>query len=103
MKTNRRLFPPEGGENIMKKILLFGCGGIVIFCAILTSPPWLLRLLLSVTALLALMHELSRRAPIGYEDEGGFHYAQTRGRRRSARKGALASSLFSPARSPLKA
>jgi hypothetical protein len=62
-----------------------------------------MRLLLSAAALLALMHELGRRAPIGYEDEHGFHYADASLERRHAQKGALAGSLFSPAKAPLKA
>jgi hypothetical protein len=99
MKTTKQITLSAEDQNFMKRTLLFGSGATLVFCAISTSPHWLVRLLLGVAALLAILHELSRRAPIGYEDERGFHYVREPRRRR----GAFAGSILSPTRSPLKA
>jgi hypothetical protein len=89
-------------ENEMKIILLFAYGGALCFCALGSSLHWSLRLVLGAAALLALLHELSRRAPVGYQDEDGFHYSHVGGAPRS-RRVSLIGALLSPARSPLKA
>jgi hypothetical protein len=103
MKTNRPLSTPDDGKTIVKKILLFSSAGTLAFCAISSSPHWMLRLAISAAALLAMVYELSRSAPVGYEDQAGFHYCSAPGRRRRVRKHALPDSVFAPTRSPLKA
>jgi hypothetical protein len=103
MKTNRQLSQPDDGKNIVKKILLFSCAGTLAFCAISSSPHWMLRLVVSAAALLAMVYELSRSAPVGYQDEAGFHYFRVPKLRRRAVRRAAAGSLFSPARRPLSA
>jgi hypothetical protein len=95
---NRRLFPPPNNRRIpMKTILLFGYAGAVIFCAIAAPFPWSVRLLLGAAAVLALLHELSRRAPVGYQDDNGFHLATAPEARREGRQNALGGAL-SPAK-----
>jgi hypothetical protein len=100
MKTNGLILPVDRTGNVMKSILLLGCGGALFFCISSTTHHWLLRLFLGAIALLALLHEAGRRAPVGYEDERGFHYL--RAVRKPRRKFSLGSLLY-PARSPLKA
>ena len=78
--------------------------------AVLPNLP--VRVLVSVCALVALLSKLVRRAPVGYQDESGFHIVHARrsvaGRRqaltaRRATKRLFASWLFSDSRRPLKA
>jgi hypothetical protein len=103
MKTKRPIFTPDDGKNIVKKILLFSCTGTLAFCAISSSPHWTLRLVVSAAALLAMVYELSRSAPVGYQDDAGFHYFRAPRRQRRAGRRSPATSLFSPARRPLRA
>jgi hypothetical protein len=103
MKTNKRLFPLDDDKSIAQKILLLGSAGTLVFCVISSSPHWTLRLCLSAAALLAIVYQLGRSAPVGYEDQTGFHFSSASGPRRRVRKRALAGSMFAPARSPLKA
>lgn len=103
MKTNRRLSPPDDDERIVKKIFLLTCAGTLAVCAISVSPHWTLRLLLGVGALLAMVYELGRIAPVGYEDETGFHYAGAPRARRRRRRTDFSGSLLGSSRSPLKA
>lgn len=79
--TNQRI--------LMKIILLFGYAGALIFCAIAAPFHWPARLLLGAAAVMALLHELGRRAPIGYQDDKGFHLAAAPETRRKWRKNLL--------------
>ena len=97
MKTNRRLFSPDDAKNIVKKVLFLSSAGTLAFCAISSSPHWMLRLAISAAALLAMVYELSRSAPVGYEDQKGFHYVRVRRPRRRAGRSTIGS-LLSPAR-----
>jgi hypothetical protein len=104
MKTNRPLLTPDDDKNIVKKILLFSCAGTLVFCAISSSPHWTLRLMVSAAALLAMIYELSRNAPLGYEDQAGFHYVRVRKpRRRTLTKRMLTGWLFPAPRRPVRA
>src|SRR5436305_918362 len=104
MKTNRRLLISDDDKNIVKKIFLFTCAGTLLFCTLSSSPHWTLRLIVSAAALLAIVYELSRSAPVGYEDEGGFHYARVpKPRRRATTRRLLAAWLFPTPRRPARA
>jgi hypothetical protein len=103
MKTNRRLSLPDDDKRIVKKIFLLTCAGTLALCAVSVSPHWTLRLVMSAVALLAMVYELGRSAPVGYEDETGFHYAGAPRPRRRARRTELAGSFLGSSRSPLKA
>lgn len=103
MKTKRQTFLPDDDKRIVKKILLLAGAATLAFCAVSVVPPWTLRLVVSAAALLAMVYALGRTAPVGYEDETGFHYSRAPRPRRRGRKPALTGSLFGPARSPLKA
>ena len=85
----------------MKTILLFGYSAALLFSAISAPWHWSLRLGLSAAVLVALLHELSRRAPVGYQDKNGFHYSRAGGDR--LRREPLLRTLLSQSRSPLKA
>ena len=102
MKMNKPLSSVDDVKNVVKKILFFASAGTLVFCAISSSPHWTFRLLVSAAALLAMIYELGRSAPVGYQDEGGFHDLSARKARR-VRRASLASSLFPPARRPLSA
>jgi hypothetical protein len=98
----RRLSPAnDTGENVMKTILLLGYSGALGFCALGQALPWALRLALGAAASLALLHELSRRAPVGYQGESGFHYSNA-GSRSPRGKDSLIAALLSSTRSALK-
>jgi hypothetical protein len=103
MKTNRQQSSSDDDKNIVKKILLLSCAGTVVFCVVSASPHWTLRLLVSAAALLAMVYELGRSAPIGYEDKNGFHYVRVPKARRRGRRRVLAGLLFPTARRPLNA
>jgi hypothetical protein len=87
----------------MKIILLFGYSGALSFCALNSSLHWSLRLVLGAAASLPLLHELSRRAPVGYQDENGFHYLHAGSGQRRRRNVSLMGAFISSNRSPLKA
>ncbi len=81
----------------MRIVLFIGCAGALVFCAVSASPYLPVRVLVGAAALLGLVHELSRRAPIGYQDEQGFHYVRVSRARRRARKNFGFGALVSPA------
>jgi hypothetical protein len=105
MKKTGRL--PAAGKlkTIMKMLLFSACAAALTFSVISTSPHPFLRVLLSGVGLLALLHELGRRAPVGYQDGQGFHYARPRlrTRRRQPRKNFVFGSLVPSSRPPLSA
>lgn len=106
MKDTGRLLESGNGKNIMKMLLFSGCVGTLVFCVVSTSSHPFVRVLLSALALLAIVHELLRRAPLGYQDERGFHYGPPRGGRprgRKPRKNLVFGSLLPRARLPLQA
>ncbi|MGI9113722.1 MAG: hypothetical protein ACR2FX_01580, partial [Chthoniobacterales bacterium] len=88
--------------DAMRITLLIGCAGAFVFCAVSALPHLLPRVMLGAAALLGLVHELGRSAPVGYQDEGGFHYARVRRVRRRARRNIGIGLLVSASR-PLKA
>jgi hypothetical protein len=89
------------------KIFLLLTVSSVVTAGVLPSLP--AKIILSALVLLAAVTQAVRRAPVGYQDENGFHLIRarrrvTRGRaiRRAGRK-ILMSWLFSDARHPVKA
>jgi hypothetical protein len=83
----------------MKTFLLFAVSSVVT-AGVLPSLP--AKIILSAFVLMAVLTQAARRAPIGYEDENGFHLIRAR---RPAAKGRsiLSGWLFSDSRRPAKA
>ena len=88
------------------KTFLFLAVGSVVTAGVLPSLP--AKIILSVFVLLAALTQAARRAPVGYQDEKGFHLIRarrrvTRGRAfRHAGRKMLMNPLFSDARHPVK-
>jgi hypothetical protein len=96
----------QSGGNMMKTFLLLAVSSVVTAGALPSLPA---KIILSVFVLMAALTQAARRAPVGYQDEKGFHLIRARRRgtkgralRRAARK-ILMSRLFSDARHPAKA
>jgi hypothetical protein len=92
----------QSGVKIMKTFLLLAISSVVT-AGVLPSLP--AKIVLSAFVLLAALTQAARRAPVGYQDEKGFHLVRAR---RRATKGralprALMGWLFSDARRPVKA
>jgi hypothetical protein len=90
----------------MKIFLLLAVSSVVTAGALPSLPA---KIILSAFVLLAALTQVARRAPVGYQDENGFHLIRarrrvTRGRalRRAGRK-LLMGWLFPDARHPVKA
>src|SRR2546429_595310 len=91
----------QSGGTMMKTFLLLAVSSVVTAGALPSLPA---KIILSAFVLLAILTEAARRAPVGYQDENGFHLI--RARRRVTRGRALRramSWLFSDARHPVKA
>jgi hypothetical protein len=94
----------------MKAFLLLALSS-VITAGMLPSIP--AKIILSTFVLMSVLIEATRRAPIGYQDEGGFHPVRARrttgeGRRAQrklwrVRRKLFLSWLFSDSRRPVKA
>jgi hypothetical protein len=90
---------------MMKTFLLLAVGSVVTAGVLPALPA---KIILSAFVLIAALTQAARRAPVGYQDENGFHLISTRrvtrGRalRRAGRK-MLMSWLFSDSRRPVKA
>jgi hypothetical protein len=56
---------------------LFSGTGVLVFSLLVATPHWAVSVFLSAaTSLAFLLHELSRHAHIGYQDEYGFHHSR---------------------------
>ena len=96
----------QSGGNMMKTFLLLAVSSVVTAGVLPALPA---KIILSAFVLIAVLTQAARRAPVGYQDENGFHLISarrhgTRGRalRRAGRK-MLMSWLFSDSRRPAKA
>ena len=91
---------------MMKTFLLLAVSSVVTAGVLPALPA---KIILSAFVLLAVLAQAARRAPVGYEDQNGFHLVSarrhvTRGRAlRRAGKRMLMSWLFSDSRRPAKA
>ena len=66
---------PISGRAIPVASIIAGA----VFCLFVAeSPSYALRAIISVLALILIVRELGRRAPVGYEDDKGFHLVQRR-------------------------
>jgi len=88
------------------KIFLLLAVSSVVTAGVLPSFP--AKIILGAFVLLAALTQAARRAPVGYQDEKGFHVIHARRRvtgraLRRAGKKMLISWLFSDARHPAKA
>ncbi len=81
------------------KIFLLLAVSSVVTAGVLPSLP--AKIILSAFVLMAALTQATRRAPVGYQDEKGFHLI--RARRHVTRGSALRHALFSDARHPVKA
>src|SRR5438552_2375003 len=91
----------HSGGKMMKTFLLLAVSSVVTAGALPSLPA---KIILSAFVLMAVLTQAARRAPVGYQDENGFHLIRTR--RRVTRGRALRramSWLFSDARHPVKA
>jgi hypothetical protein len=93
----------------MKTFLLLAVSSVVT-AGVLPSLP--AKIILSAFVLLAVLTQAARRAPVGYQDENGFHLIRARRpvvkgqslfRQWHARKKLLSDWLFSDSRRPAKA
>ncbi len=84
---------------MMKTFLLLAVGSVVT-AGVLPSLP--AKIILSAFVLLAALAQAARRAPVGYQDENGFHLIRVR---RPVAKGRspLSGWLFSDSHRPAKA
>src|SRR5205823_13263347 len=93
----------QSGGNMMKTFLLLAVSSVVT-AAVLPALP--AKTSLSAFVLIAALTQATRRAPIGYQDENGFHLISardhvTRGRAlRRAGRTMLMSWLISESRRP---
>ena len=91
---------------MMKTFLLLAVSSVVTAGLLPALPA---KIILSGFVLIAVLAQAARRAPVGYEDQNGFHLVSarrhvTRGRAlRRAGKRMLMSWLFSDSRRPAKA
>jgi hypothetical protein len=91
---------------MMKTFLCLAVSSVVTAGALPSLPA---KIILSVFVLLAALTQAAHRAPVGYQDENGFHLMRARRRaparrafRRAVRK-MLMGWLFSDTRHPVKA
>jgi hypothetical protein len=96
----------QSGGNMMKTFLLLAVSSVVTAGVLPALPA---KIILSAFVLIAVLTQAARRAPVGYQDENGFHLISTRrhvtrGRalRRAGRR-MLMSWLFPDSRRPAKA
>src|SRR6059058_6588764 len=96
----------HSGGKMMKTFLLLSVSSVVTAGTLPSLPA---KIILSAFVLMAVLTQAARRAPVGYQDENGFHLISTRrhvtrGRalRRAGRK-MLMSWLFADSRRPAKA
>jgi hypothetical protein len=89
----------QSGGKMMKTLLLLAVSSVVT-AGVLPSLP--AKIILSAFVLLAALTLAARRAPVGYQDENGFHLIRAR---RPVAKGRsiLSGWLFSDSRRPAKA
>ena len=90
---------------MMKTFLLLAVSSVVTAGVLPALPA---KIILSGFVLIAVLAQAARRAPVGYENENGFHLISTQRhatRRRALRAGRkmLMSWLFSDSRRPAKA
>jgi len=95
--------------KMMKTFLLLAVSSVVTAGALPSLPA---KIILSTFVLLAALTLAARRAPVGYQDEAGFHLIRGRRpmakgrsplRHRRARKKPLSGWLFSDSSGPAKA
>jgi hypothetical protein len=92
----------QSGGNMMKTFLLLAVSSVVTAGVLPALPA---KIILSAFVLIAALTQAALRAPVGYQDEKGFHLVRaprrvTKGR---ALPRALMGWLFSDARRPVKA
>jgi hypothetical protein len=92
----------QSGGNMMKTFLLLAVSSVVTAGVLPALPA---KIILSAFVLIAALTQAALRAPVGYQDEKGFHLVRAR---RRATKGralprALMGWLFSDARRPVQA
>jgi hypothetical protein len=89
----------QSGGKMMKAFLLLAVSSVVT-AGVLPSLP--AKIILSAFVLLAALTQAARRAPVGYQDENGFHSIHAR---RPVAKGrsVLSGWFFSDSRRPAKA
>ena len=90
---------------MMKTFLLLAVSSVVTAGVLPALPA---KIILSAFVLIAALTQAARRAPVGYQDENGFHLISTRrhatrGRALRAVRKMLMSWLFSDSRRPAKA
>jgi hypothetical protein len=92
----------QSGGNMMKTFLLLAVSSVVTAGVLPALPA---KIILSTFVLIAALTQAARRAPVGYQDENGFHLVSTRRHATRGRAGRkmLANWLFSDSRRPAKA
>jgi hypothetical protein len=60
----------QSGGNMMKTFLLLAVSSVATAGALPSLPA---KIILSAFVLMAVLTQVARRAPAGYEDEDGFH------------------------------
>ena len=60
----------QSGGNMMKTFLLLAVSSVVIAGVLPALPA---KIILSAFVLMAVLIQAARRAPVGYQDENGFH------------------------------
>jgi len=99
----------QSGGNIMKTFLFLAVSSVVTAGVLPALPA---KIILSAFVLMAVLTQAARRAPVGYQDENGFHLIRARGPvgkgqspfgRQGAWKRLLGGWLFSDSRRPAKA
>jgi hypothetical protein len=99
----------QSGGNTMKTFLLLAVSSVVTAGVLPALPA---KIILSAFVLMAVLTQAARRAPVGYQDENGFHLIRVRGPvakgqspfgRQGAWKRLLGGWLFSDSRRPAKA
>ena len=90
---------------MMKTFLLLAVSSVVTAGVLPALPA---KIILSAFVLIAALTQAARRAPVGYQDENGFHLISTRrhvtrGRALRAGRKMFMSWLFSDSRRPAKA
>jgi hypothetical protein len=92
----------QSGGNMMKTFLLLAVSSVVTAGVLPALPA---KIILSAFVLIAALIQAALRAPVGYQDEKGFHLVRARRRVTKGRAlpRALMGWLFSDARRPVKA
>ncbi|MBV9010205.1 MAG: hypothetical protein JO354_13740 [Verrucomicrobia bacterium] len=79
MKNTRAIASSRARRSPFTTVLVVICFAAATFGAgRMLFPHFVVGLLLGAVILLLVIHELGRRAPLGYEDETGFHFARLR-------------------------